>query len=77
MGSKGNMLGDDSDTPDEIQENVHEERRTEKQKHLAEVERRQKGKSKRVSVWVKEGTLIYEKELKRLQIELLKMQNYV
>lgn len=77
MGSKRNMLGDDSDTPDEIQENVHEERRTEKQKHLAEVERRQKGKSKRVSIWVKEETLIYEKELKRLQIELLKMQNYV
>ncbi len=77
MGSKGNMLGDDSDTPDEIQENVHEERRAEKQKHLAKVERRQKGKSKRVSIWVIEETLIYEKELKRLQIELLKMQNYV
>ncbi len=76
MGSKRNMIDDESDTPDEIQENVHDERRKEKQTPLEE-ERRQKGKSKRVSVWVKEETLIYEKELKRLQIELLKMQNYV
>jgi len=31
----------------------------------------------RVAVWTKKETLAYENELKRLQIELLKMQNYV
>jgi len=31
----------------------------------------------RIAVWKKEETLEYEAELKRLQIELLKMQNYV
>ncbi|MDF1875477.1 polyphosphate kinase 2 [Sulfurimonas sp. SAG-AH-194-I05] len=34
-------------------------------------------KEKRVAVWTKEETLAYEAELKRLQIELLKMQNYI
>ena len=33
--------------------------------------------SKKVAVWRKKETLEYEAELKRLQIELLKMQNYV
>jgi len=31
----------------------------------------------RVAVWTKKETLAYEDELKKLQIELLKMQNYV
>jgi len=31
----------------------------------------------RVAVWTKKETLAYEDELKRLQIELLKMQNYI
>jgi len=77
MGSKRNMIDDESDSVDEIQENVHDERRKEEQKHLDKKERRQKEKIKRVSVWVKEETLEYEKELKKLQIELLKMQNHV
>lgn len=34
-------------------------------------------KSKHVAVYTKEDTLAYQAELKRLQIELLKMQNYV
>ncbi len=34
-------------------------------------------KSKRVNVWVKKSTLEYEKELARLQVELLKFQNHV
>ena len=71
------MIDDESDSVDEIQENVHDERRKEEQKHLDKKERRQKEKIKRVSVWVKEETLEYEKELKKLQIELLKMQNHV
>jgi len=31
----------------------------------------------KVQVWVKEETLLYEKELRKLQVELLKFQNYV
>jgi polyphosphate kinase 2 len=34
-------------------------------------------KGNRVAVWKKKETIEYENELKRLQIELLKMQNYV
>ena len=34
-------------------------------------------KGDRVAVWKKKETIEYENELKRLQIELLKMQNYV
>lgn len=34
-------------------------------------------KQKKVSVWVKEEVLEYEAELQKLQIELLKMQNYI
>lgn len=77
MGSKRNMIDDESDSPDEIQNNVHDERRKKDKKPLKEEERRQKEKIKRVSVWIKEETIAYEKELKKLQIELLKMQNHV
>jgi len=34
-------------------------------------------KGDRVAVWKKKETIEYEEELKRLQIELLKMQNYI
>ncbi len=36
-----------------------------------------KQKGKKVQIWVKKETLEYEKELTQLQIELLKLQNYV
>ena len=42
-----------------------------------EQRRRQKGKAPRIPVWIKEETLNYEEELRQLQIELLKFQNYV
>ena len=38
---------------------------------------KQDKKNNRVKVMVKASTLAYEKELKTLQIELLKMQNYI
>ncbi len=34
-------------------------------------------KGNKVQIWVKKETLEYEKELTKLQIELLKFQNYV
>jgi polyphosphate kinase 2 len=36
-----------------------------------------KERSDKVQIWVKKEKLAYEKELKRLQVELLKFQNYV
>ena len=42
-----------------------------------EEERVKKGKEARLPVWKKESTLSYEKELKILQMELLKLQNHV
>ncbi len=36
-----------------------------------------KNKSEKVQIWVKKETLVYEQELKRLQVELLKFQNHV
>ena len=42
-----------------------------------ELEKRKDSKTKRVAVWVKDEVLQYEDELKKLQIELLKMQNHV
>jgi polyphosphate kinase 2 len=37
----------------------------------------QKSKNGKVQIWVKKETLAYEKELMRLQVELLKFQNHV
>jgi len=39
--------------------------------------RKMKEKGNKVQIWVKKETLEYEKELTKLQIELLKFQNYV
>jgi polyphosphate kinase 2 len=39
--------------------------------------KKMKEKGEKVQIWVKKDTLAYEKELTRLQIELLKFQNYV
>ncbi len=48
-----------------------------KEKRKNEEDRRKHKKDGKVQVWVKEETLEYEKELKRLQVELLKFQNHV
>jgi len=38
---------------------------------------KKKGKKEKVQIWVKKETLEYEKELSKLQVELLKFQNHV
>jgi len=43
---------------------------------MAEKEKKAKKKNK-VQIWVKKETLEYEKELRKLQVELLKFQNHV
>ena len=78
MGSKRDIIASDIHNPDEIDENVHQDRRKKTNAKKAEEKRNNKsGESKRVSVWIKEEVIEYEKELKKLQIELLKMQNHI
>ncbi|MDT8337738.1 MAG: polyphosphate kinase 2, partial [Sulfurimonas sp.] len=48
-----------------------------KEKREAESDRRKQSQEGKVRVWVKEETLLYEAELKKLQVELLKFQNHV
>lgn len=43
----------------------------------ADRDRREQSKDGKVRIWVKEETISYEKELKKLQVELLKYQNHV
>jgi len=79
MGSKRNMIDNELSDGVELKEIVHEDRRKSKEENQREkelIEKRGKGK-KRVAVWIKQEVLDYEEELKMLQIELLKMQNYV
>lgn len=78
MGSKRDMIASDVENPEQIQENVHKDRRKKSDKQAKDEKLHNKpGKPKRVPIWIKEEVLEYEKELKKLQIELLKMQNHV
>ncbi len=75
MGKK-NMVADELEEGSALEEIVHEDRRQTSTTNTPK-DRRKSKKKKRVAVWVKEEVLEYESELKRLQIELLKMQNHV
>ncbi|QSZ42040.1 polyphosphate kinase 2 [Sulfurimonas aquatica] len=78
MGSKRNMIDDELSEDSKLEEIVHEDRRKDKDANKKESEKRnKKGTKKRVAVWVKDEVLQYESELKKLQIELLKMQNHI
>lgn len=78
MGTKRDLLEDELKEASQLEDIVHNERRKKSSKTKKENEKRnQKKKPKRVSIWVKEEILEYEKELRTLQIELLKMQNHV
>ncbi len=74
MGSKRDMIAEDAHTQEEIQPNVSKDQGIKSKKPSKDDK---KTKVKRVPVWVKEEVLQYEKELKKLQIELLKMQNHI
>ena len=75
MGSKRNMLDDELKNNTVLSEITHEERRQKSKKDTQK--RGLTHKEKRVAVWIKDEVLQYESELKELQIELLKMQNYI
>ncbi|MEA3228081.1 MAG: polyphosphate kinase 2 [Campylobacterota bacterium] len=78
MGSKRVMIDAELNDDTNIEEIVHEDRRisTQEQEEQSKEENRNK-KGNRVAVWIKDEVLDYEKELKNLQIELLKMQNHI
>lgn len=54
-----------------------DKRKVDTDRRKTDRDRREESKEGRVRVWVKEDTLLYEKELEKLQIELLKFQNHV
>ena len=54
-----------------------EKRIEEKDRRNSDRDRRKKSKDGKVRIWKKEETIAYEDELKKLQVELLKFQNYV
>ena len=60
------------DTEEPIKHNFKD--KTRKRKELKEEE---KDGTKKVQIWVRKDTLEYQRELSMLQVELLKMQNYV
>ena len=48
-----------------------------KSRQREELEEKEEDGKKKVQIWVRKETLDYERELTKLQIELLKLQNYV
>ena len=78
MGLKRDLLDDEfdhiKDVKKQIEENIHEDRRD---TNLTKKYEQRAKKGKKLPVWIKKSTIKYEEELKRLQIELLKMQNHI
>jgi len=76
MGAKHSMATAEIVEAEKIEDVVHEDRRLTPAQIRAE-KRKTDPKNVRLPVWVKKEVLDYENELKILQIELLKLQNYV
>lgn len=78
MGHERNIIGSefsDMEVIDTKKSIKHDyKNKTRKRKELKEKE---EDGSKKVQIWVRKETLEYERELTKLQIELLKLQNYV
>ena len=78
MGRKRNMVESEVEDGSKIKVNNREERKQQCiERFRVEEDRASQKKKKRVPVWIKEEILLYEEELEKLQIELLKLQKYV
>ncbi len=78
MGTKRDMMETDTENGSNIElVKRNEQLRACIERFEKEEKRSKKSHKKRVPVWIKKETLDYEKELKKLQIELLKMQNHI
>ncbi|MGD9969083.1 MAG: polyphosphate kinase 2 [Sulfuricurvum sp.] len=75
MGAKSSMARSEISETEVIDEIVHEDRRKSDEENENE-RRKHTGVEERLPVWVKKSVLEYEAELKKLQIELLKLQNH-
>jgi len=74
MGQKRSMIENEFKDKEEIDSSeklIHKPNNFTRKKHLM------KEKNGKVQIWIKKETLEYEKELHKLQVELLKFQNYV
>lgn len=76
MGSKSSSARSEVHEAEDIASHIHEDRRKTARENAAE-RRKENKEGERVPIWVKKSVLEYEQELKALQIELLKLQNYV
>ena len=76
MGARHSMATAEITHSDNLEEIVHDDRRKTSEENKLE-NRKNSAKEERVSVWVKKSVIEYERELKNLQIELLKLQNHV
>jgi len=75
MGKKGDFFATELTNGEVLEENSHLERRKHKDESVAQEHRN--AKSSKIPVWIKKETVEYQGELRRLQIELLKLQNHV
>ncbi len=75
MHAKGSMTRVEIAKAETAEDVVHADRR--KSTEGKEEKRKKDKKKERLPIWVKTSVIEYEKELKELQIELLKLQNYV
>lgn len=76
MGAKNAMLKAEMVTMTNLDDIVHKDRKKSNNENTTE-QKKHSRKEERLPVWVKKSVLEYEKELKTLQIELLKFQNHV
>jgi polyphosphate kinase 2 len=59
------------------EKSLKKEKRSQEDRRKLDRDRREKKKDGKVRIWVKEEKLLYEDELSKLQVELLKFQNHV
>jgi polyphosphate kinase 2 len=76
MNSKSSMARVEIAEAQMIDDVVHPDRRQNMEEEKKD-NRKQGKKEERLPIWVKKSVIEYEKELKELQIELLKLQNHV
>lgn len=76
MGAKRAMATEEIMKADTLDDVVHADRRKNDQ-HPAKDKRKEGSREERLPIWIKKSVLEYEEELKKLQIELLKLQNHI
>ena len=74
MSTKRNILSEEFKDEEEIDTHKSSKHKTE---NFERKRKKMKEKNGKVQIWVKKETLEYEKQLTLLQIELLKLQNYI